>query len=60
MINKVGGMVAFGVATAAAVIFAIFLLALTSNQYSRPAPTFDQRSDQVIRGSARAQGDRYD
>jgi hypothetical protein len=53
MINKVGGVVAFGVATAAAVIFAMFLLALTSNRFSRSAPTFDQRSDQVIRGSAR-------
>jgi hypothetical protein len=60
MINKVGGVVAFGVATAAAVIFAIFLLALTSNRYSRSAATLDQRSDQVIRGSARPQGDRDD
>jgi hypothetical protein len=38
MINKVGAVVAFGVATAAAVIFAIFLIALTSNQHSRSAP----------------------
>jgi hypothetical protein len=38
MINKVGGVVAFGVATGAAVIFAIFLLALSSNRYSRSAP----------------------
>jgi len=37
MINKVGGVVAFGVATGAAVIFAIFLLALSSNRYSRSA-----------------------
>jgi hypothetical protein len=36
MINKVGGLVAFGVATAAALIFAIFLLALTSDRNSGP------------------------
>jgi hypothetical protein len=33
MINKVGAVVAFGVATVAAVIFAIFLLAQTPNQF---------------------------
>lgn len=60
MINKVGGVVAFGVATAAAVIFAIFLLALTSNWYACSAPTFDQRSDQFTRSSARVRGDRDD
>jgi hypothetical protein len=60
MINEVGGVVAFGVATAAAVIFAIFLIALTSNRSSPSAPIFDQRSDQVMRGAARAQGDRDD
>ena len=60
MINKVGGVVAFGVATGAAVIFAIFLLALTSNRYAWSAPTFDQRSDQFTRGSARVRGDRDD
>jgi hypothetical protein len=60
MINKVGGVVAFGVATAAAVIFAIFLLALTSNRYSQSGPALDQRSDQVIPGSARAQSDHDD
>jgi hypothetical protein len=56
MINEVGGVVAFGVATAAAVIFAIFLIALTSNRSSPSAPTFDQRSDQVMRGAARGAG----
>jgi hypothetical protein len=60
MINKVSGVVAFGVATVAAVIFAISLIALTSNRYSWSASTFDQRSDQVIGGSARAQRERDD
>jgi hypothetical protein len=36
MINKVGAVVAFGVATVAAVIFAIFLLAQTPNQFRGP------------------------
>ena len=35
-IDKVGAVVAFGVATAAAVIFAIFLLAQTPNQFRGP------------------------
>ena len=38
MINKVGAVVAFGVATVAAVIFAIFLLAQTPNQFRGPPP----------------------
>lgn len=44
MINKVGGVVAFGVATGAAVIVAIFLLALSSDRYSRSRPSPGEQS----------------